>query len=380
MRSYRSLRGMDVFCCTRCLLSPVLTCTTYPSIALAGGGGGAIEDSVSDPGLESHIRALGISTAGPAGPVYMHPYQTELAVFEPVGLSELQIPAVALLDEIPCIWVDTQPKLSSLRAVLEQAEIFAVDLEAHSYRTYSSFCCLMQISTATSDFLVDTLALRGDLHVLNSSSTDPAIVKVLHGADSDVLWLQKDLGLYLVNMFDTGQAARVLELPKLSLSYLLSQYCGVTANKAFQLADWRIRPLTPDMAHYAREDTHYLLHIYARLVNELIARSNAQGNLLKAVWTRSRDICLQRYEKTLYSPKSARALYEKHSRSFSSVQRQVFNALHAWRDSIGRTEDESIMYRPRFFVLLFVFAIFNSVCLTHKGTCYQTTCSSSFRR
>lgn len=29
--------------------------------------------------------------------------------------------------------------------------------------------------------------------------------QVLHGSDSDILWLQRDLGLYVVNMFDTGQ-------------------------------------------------------------------------------------------------------------------------------------------------------------------------------
>jgi exosome complex exonuclease RRP6 len=70
----------------------------------------------------------------------------------------------------------------------------------------------------------------------------------MHGADSDVVWLQKDLGLYLVNLFDTGQASRVLQLPRFSLAYLLKDLCGVTANKAYQLADWRIRPLTSDMA------------------------------------------------------------------------------------------------------------------------------------
>jgi len=68
----------------------------------------------------------------------------------------------------------------------------------------------MQISTRTQDFLVDTLALRPHLHLLNSSFANPAIVKVLHGADSDVVWLQKDFGVYLVNLFDTGQAARIL--------------------------------------------------------------------------------------------------------------------------------------------------------------------------
>ena len=34
--------------------------------------------------------------------------------------------------------------------------------------------------------------------------TDPKVTKVLHGADMDILWLQRDFGLYVVNMFDTG--------------------------------------------------------------------------------------------------------------------------------------------------------------------------------
>ena len=66
-------------------------------------------------------------------------------------------------------------------------------------------------------------------------------VKVFHGADHDIEWLQRDLGLYVVNMFDTGQAARVLSLPQFSLAHLLSSLCGVAADKQYQLADWRIR-------------------------------------------------------------------------------------------------------------------------------------------
>lgn len=38
--------------------------------------------------------------------------------------------------------------------------------------------CLMQISTRTEDFVVDTLELRSDMYILNESFTDPAIVKV----------------------------------------------------------------------------------------------------------------------------------------------------------------------------------------------------------
>ena len=73
----------------------------------------------------------------------------------------------------------------------------------------------------------------------------------MHGADSDVLWLQRDFGLYVVALFDTGQAARVLQFSSYSLAYLLERYAGVAANKKFALADWRIRPLGDEMIRCA---------------------------------------------------------------------------------------------------------------------------------
>ncbi|CAN0433276.1 unnamed protein product, partial [Ectocarpus sp. 8 AP-2014] len=72
-------------------------------------------------------------------------------------------------------------------------------------RTFLGVVCLMQLSTREQDYIVDPLKLRGEMGRLLPVFSDPNIVKVFHGSDSDVLWLQRDLGLYLVNMFDTGQ-------------------------------------------------------------------------------------------------------------------------------------------------------------------------------
>lgn len=71
---------------------------------------------------------------------------------------------------------------------------------------------------------------------------------MFHGADSDIEWLQRDFGIYVVNMFDTGQAARVLNMARFSLRHLLHVYCQVEANKQFQLADWRIRCAIPNIS------------------------------------------------------------------------------------------------------------------------------------
>ena len=84
---------------------------------------------------------------------------------------------------------------------------------------------ILQISTRWKDYLVDTLVLWRELPRLSSVLLDPTVVKVLHGCDRDVLWLQRDFGLYLFNCFDSHVAAKVLKYPALSLAHLLKVRC-----------------------------------------------------------------------------------------------------------------------------------------------------------
>mmetsp|Transcript_32824 Transcript_32824/g.32049 ORF Transcript_32824/g.32049 Transcript_32824/m.32049 type:complete len:80 (-) Transcript_32824:245-484(-) len=79
----------------------------------------------------------------------------------------------------------------------------------------------MQISTRREDYVVDTLKLWNHISILNEIFANPAITKVFHGADSDIQWLQRDFGIYVVNMFDTGQAARIFQHKSVGLAYLL---------------------------------------------------------------------------------------------------------------------------------------------------------------
>lgn len=39
--------------------------------------------------------------------------------------------------------------------------------------------------------------------------------QVMHGADRDILWLQRDFGIYVCNLFDTGQVCsmQLVEFP-----------------------------------------------------------------------------------------------------------------------------------------------------------------------
>jgi exosome complex exonuclease RRP6 len=64
---------------------------------------------------------------------------------------------------------------------------------------------------------------------------------VFHGAYMDIVWLQRDLGLYVVGLFDTHWASRTLGYAGGSLAFLLKKFIGFDADKKYQMADWRIR-------------------------------------------------------------------------------------------------------------------------------------------
>ncbi|XP_037354510.1 exosome component 10 [Talpa occidentalis] len=278
--------------------------------------------------------------------MFAHPYQYELDHFTPPD-SVLQKPQPQLyrpVGETPCHFVSSLDELVELNEKLLSCQEFAVDLEHHSYRSFLGLTCLMQISTRTEDFIVDTLELRSDMYILNESFTNPAIVKVFHGADSDIEWLQKDFGLYVVNMFDTHQAARLLNLGRHSLDHLLKHYCSVDSNKQYQLADWRIRPLPEEMLHYARDDTHYLLYIYDQMRLALWERGGGQPVQLQVVWQRSRDICLKKFFKPIFTDESYLELYRKQKKHLNTQQLTAFQLLFAWRDKTARREDESYGY------------------------------------
>ncbi|XP_017890648.2 exosome component 10 [Ceratina calcarata] len=283
---------------------------------------------------------------GENGEVFCHPYEHELEMFViPNDQLEKTKPLMYKpLKDTKLIMIKDPPDIKLLLDDLKEYKEIAVDLEHHSYRSFQGITCLMQISTRDTDYVIDTLSLRSELHELNEIFTKPTILKVLHGADLDIQWLQRDLSLYIVNMFDTHQAAKQLNLPYLSLAYLLKTYCNVDPNKHFQMADWRIRPLPEQLLKYAREDTHYLLYIKDILTNALIDAANGQSNILKAVYDRSTDICKKTYVKPVWTEESFMNMYKKSNRIFNNKQLYALRELHKWRDQTAREEDDSIGY------------------------------------
>ncbi|XP_044982661.1 protein RRP6-like 1 [Hordeum vulgare subsp. vulgare] len=249
------------------------------------------------------------------------------------------------VDDTPFTLVEDLKGLTELVNKLKDVNEFAVDLEHNQYRSFQGLTCLMQISTRSEDFIIDTLKLRIYIgSYLKEIFKDPTKRKVMHGADRDIMWFQRDFRVYVCNLFDTGQASRVLQMERNSLEHLLHHFCGVTANKIYQNADWRSRPLSDEMIKYAREDTHYLLYIYDLMRLRLQRESTSENDLLLEVQKRSNDICLQLYEKELLTDKSYLHIYGLQEHELTAAQLAVVSALHQWRDYIARDQDESTGY------------------------------------
>ena len=280
------------------------------------------------------------------------------------------------------VFVDSEEQLDKMISEIMVAGEVAIDLEHHDIHSFRGFTCLIQLSTRGKDYIVDPFPLFRSLYKLNEFTTNPSVKKTLHGADMDVQWLQRDFGVYIVNMFDTGQAARVLGLAGgYGLANLLDSFCKVKTNKRFQTSDWRLRPLSRDMLEYARTDTHYLLYIRDRLESLLLSLGGAQGQggnvatvygkkMLMQVFEKSFGVSCKVYRDPASDFSSQDGLAQFCQKSSSMRVGQIRNnprgmaalgAILKWREDKARNLDES-----KHFVLS------NAVCFRLANAVPQT--------
>lgn len=144
--------------------------------------------------------------------------------------------------------------------------VCAVDTEADSLHRFKESLCLIQLSAAGENVLIDPLAID-DLSPfadwLNSCEV------WMHGADYDMTMLKRAFGAPPPIVWDTQIGARLLGIKKFGLSDLVDHWFGVELIKTSQKADWGKRPLTEKMISYALNDVAYLLPMSECIVEEL---------------------------------------------------------------------------------------------------------------
>ncbi|MCX5797734.1 MAG: HRDC domain-containing protein [Elusimicrobia bacterium] len=173
------------------------------------------------------------------------------------------------LEEIkPATVVTAREHLEEVVAELRQEPRIAIDTESNGFYAYQEKVCLVQISSAREDYIVDPIAVS-DFSALGELTADPKIEKIFHAGEYDVLCLKRDYGFRFANLFDTMIAARLLGSKELGLAAAIRIHFGVTLSKKLQRADWGLRPLSEAHLKYAQLDTHYLLRLSELLKAQL---------------------------------------------------------------------------------------------------------------
>src|SRR2546428_369074 len=182
------------------------------------------------------------------------------------------------------VWVDDDRDLDRAAQRLSKASALAVDTEADSFYHYHHKCCLIQVSDGETVYLVDPLALKR-LEPLGEVLGASRIVKVLHAAEQDVLYLRRDFGFHLEPLFDTMIASQLLGKTGIGLASLLLAYFGVKLDKGSQRDDWSRRPLNERQRAYASEDVRHLIRLRDVLKDELtpLVRRRIGSDVLEAV-------------------------------------------------------------------------------------------------
>lgn len=211
-----------------------------------------------------------------------------------------------------------------------------MDTEADSLHAYPEKVCLIQISTAAGDRLIDPLASI-DIDPLLDALGNHRLI--MHGADYDLRLLRKHHEFVPGAIFDTMLAARLLGDRQFGLSSLVEKHLGVKLEKGPQKANWARRPLTERMEKYARNDTHYLKPLSDKLRQEL----QHKGRL---AWHEAACARLIN-ESTALEPADLDSIWRvKGSHALSRPALAVLRELWRWREAEAIAAN-----RPPFFIL-----------------------------
>eukprot|EP01130_Rhizamoeba_saxonica_P013390 TRINITY_DN5717_c0_g1_i2.p1 TRINITY_DN5717_c0_g1~~TRINITY_DN5717_c0_g1_i2.p1 ORF type:complete len:761 (-),score=147.64 TRINITY_DN5717_c0_g1_i2:73-2355(-) len=285
---------------------------------------------------------FGMDFNDPTSSYYDHPYKHEIETNTVTKTMILEIPPHTALPVASSLYtfIDTPEGLYSLQRDLENQIIFSIDIEQHKYRSYFGISCLVLISTPIHDYIIDAISLGEVVQCLNTSFTNPNILKVFHNSEKKIMWLQRDFGIYIVNMFDIGLAFSQIN-HSTNIDYLLKRFCSVNVDKN-PSADWRVRPLDENMVNISRTYCHYLLYLFDIVKNELL--KNEDPSRFNTIIYQCKEITLKKYTRKPFNKNAHMELYDNFNLNFNATQMKVFAKLYAWRDEIARRENESIRY------------------------------------
>ena len=215
---------------------------------------------------------------------------------------------------------------------LRSADRIAIDTESNSLHVYKERVCFVQIAAVGRVFLIDTVAIR-DLEPLTEPLADPESLKLLHGADYDVVCLRRDFGFDLTPLFDTMIAAQMLGYEQLGLAALVERHFGAILDKSMTRHDWGRRPLEERYVPYLIDDVVYLEGLHDILSADLedadfVEESEIEFERVSSLqWGGAEEADPTRFRKI------------KGARSLDQVGLSILKEMYLLRDRVARKAD-----------------------------------------
>ncbi len=226
--------------------------------------------------------------------------------------------------------------LKTLCDVLATQDRLAIDLEGDSLHHFREKLCLLQVTDENEDYIVDVLSIT-DFTPMKEILENPDILKVMHGADYDVVSLKRDYNCSINSLFDTALAAQFLNYDKFGLANLIERHFGFQLEKRYQKHDWSRRPLRWEHIDYARMDTHYLLALH-----EIMTLQLKRVGLFDACMEES--TCLTRREWNGRQFDDLDFLRVKKATALSKDSKKALRALYEARDVWAENRDVPVFH------------------------------------
>lgn len=228
-----------------------------------------------------------------------------------------------------------------------QKEI-AIDLEMSDDFSFHKISCLIQISTPTQDFVVDSIKLYNLIPNLSEILLKPSILKVVF-SPNDILSLQRDFKLRVYPLIDFQNVFQDFKmLPQLpSFKHVVEDFLSVEnyeVDKKYQLFNWRLRPLPQDAIHYARDDSRLLLECWEKF--KFVHADFIKSSLFN--YKHHRDLMLKSYrypviqDYNFYFNRAWEIADVKLKERFVPNDTIIFKDVHAWRYNTAKLTDNNV--------------------------------------
>jgi len=289
-------------------------------------------------------------TINKSPPKSFHPYESIIKNWE---LDAKFLLPKQVEESVSYVFINTEKDLATLSRDLAAEDVIAFDTESYNQNVYLAMICVLQISTARKDYIIDCLQLFDKINVyLNPIFSNQNQLKLVHDTQ-DIRFLQRDFSIFCTGVIDTQEVFGIKypDQKQVSLAKMVQHYLGVEVNKLPQLADWRVRPLPDDLKAYAANDSRYLLLCWEKLKLEFL---NNTGNTLvleEFPVSKRGTLALFAFPKQ----RSVEYLWKQYVESLSNdlklvfntkLQFEMFSEIHDWRER----EAKNLDLNPKFLL------------------------------